>query len=324
MPGKKTVPSFKLELLQKARDAALCAIKTYNDPLITFKTEAFIVLMVVAWTYLMHAHCRAQGVDYRYYTKKGKRKQFDRTKRGAIKYWELERCLNDAECPLDAPTIKNLKFLIELRHEIEHQMSPNLDNFLSGRYQACAMNFNHYARTLFGEKHSLNQYLSYSIQLASLDEKQVNLATRPDMPPNIRAFIEAFDAGMPEDEFNDSRFSYRLLFTKKLANKPGQADAVIEFIDPKSDLAKEIDKQYWVKKDVERKKFRPSDVVAKVNEAGFAKFRVSPEHVTLWKSEGAKNPAKGFGVEVAGQWYWYEKWVQRCIELCALAGNKYK
>lgn len=324
MPGKKTVPSFKLELLQKARDAALCAIKTYNDPLITFKTEAFIVLMVVAWTYLMHAHYKAQGVDYRYYTKNGKRKKFDRTKRGAFKYWELERCLNDVACPLDAPTIKNLKFLIELRHEIEHQMSPNIDNFLSGRYQACAMNFNHYAKELFGEKNSLNQYLSYSIQLASLDEKQVNLVSRPDLPPNIRTFIETFDAGMPEEEFNDSRFSYRLLFTKKLANKPGQADAVIEFIDPKSDLAKEIDKQYWVKKEVERKKFRPSDVVAKVKEAGFAKFRVSPEHVALWKSEDAKNPGKGFGAEVAGQWYWYEKWVLRCIELCASAGEKYK
>ena len=321
MAGKKTVASIKLELLQKAREAALCAIKTYNDPLITFKSEAFIVLMVVAWTYLLHAHYRHQGIEYRYFKQKGQRKRFDRTKLGAYKYWGLEDCLGNAQCPVDDATKKNLLFLLGLRHEIEHQMSPNIDNFLSGRYQACAMNFNHYARELFGDGHALDEYLTYSIQLAGLSGEQ--LAT-PAIPKNIRGFIEAFDAGMPEEQFNDSRFAYRLLFTKKLANKPGQADCVVEFIDPNSDLAKEIDKQYWVKKEVEKQKYRPAGVVARVQEAGFSKFRVNPEHVAMWKAEDARNPAKGYGAEVAGQWYWYERWVKRCIELCTAAGEKYK
>ena len=42
-----------------------------------------------------------------------------------------------------------------------------------------------------------------------------------------------------------------MLFKRKLVNRPGQADSVIEFIDPNSELAKTIDKQYWVRKDVE-------------------------------------------------------------------------
>lgn len=321
MAGKKTVPSIKQELLLKAREAALCAIKTYNDPLITFKAEAYIVLMIVAWTYLLHAYYRSQGIEYRYFKQKGKRKKFDRTKQGAHKYWGLEDCLNNEHCPIDEATKKNLLFLIGLRHEIEHQMSPNIDSFLSGRYQACAMNFNHYARQLFGEGHALDEYLTYSIQLAGLTGEQL---LAPALPKNVRGFIETFDAGMQEGEFNDSRFSYRLLFTKKLANKPGQADSVVEFINPDSELAKEIDKQYWVKKDVEKQKFRPTDVVTRVKEAGYGKFRLNPEHVEMWKAEDAKNPAKGYGVEVVGQWYWYESWVKRCIELCAAAGNKYK
>jgi hypothetical protein len=324
MAGKKTVGSIKQELLQKAREAALCAIKTYNDPLITFKTEAFIVLMVVGWTYLLHAYYRGQGIDYRYFKQKGQRRHFDRTKQGAFKYWELDRCLTDEHCPVDTATKQNLQFLIGLRHEIEHQMSPNIDNFLSGRYQACAMNFNHYAKQLFGEGHALNEYLTYSIQLAALNENQLFAASKPAIPKNLRSYIEAFDAEIPEEQFNDSRFAYRLLFTKKLVNKPGQADCVVEFIDPNSELAKEIDKQYWVKKEVEKQKFRPSNVVARVQEAGYSKFRVNPEHVDMWKAEDAKNQAKGFGVEVAGQWYWYDRWVKRCIELCEAAGNKYK
>ena len=45
--------------------------------------------------------------------------------------------------PIDKNTANNLKFLIGLRHEIEHQMTLSLDDYLSGRYQACILNYNH-------------------------------------------------------------------------------------------------------------------------------------------------------------------------------------
>jgi len=81
-------------------------------------------------------------------------------------------------------------------------------------------------------------------------------------------------------------------------------------------LAKQIDKEYWVKKEVERTKYRAKDVVAAVQQAGFLGFRVNPEHLRMWKAKGAKNPAKGYGVDIQGTWYWYQSWVDRCIELC--------
>ena len=104
----------------------------------------------------------------------------------------------------------------------------------------------------------------------------------------------------------------------------GQADKVIEFIDPNSELAKQIDKEYWIKKEVERPKFRAKDVVAAVRQAGFSHFRINPEHVRLWKSEDAKAPEKGFGVNIQGMWYWYQSWIERCIELCKAAGEDYR
>ena len=58
-----------------------------------FKSEAFIVLMVIAWTYMLHAHFRAKRIEYRYFHQGPKRRKFDRTKKGAFKFWELERCL---------------------------------------------------------------------------------------------------------------------------------------------------------------------------------------------------------------------------------------
>ncbi|MBA7557236.1 hypothetical protein ES705_49980 [subsurface metagenome] len=115
-----------------------------------------------------------------------------------------------------------------------------------------------------------------------------------------------------------------MLFKRKLVNRPGQADRVIEFIDPESEAAKQIDKEYWVKKEVERPKFRATNVVEAIQKAGFNKVRVNPEHVNMWKSEDAKNPAKGYGVEVQGAWYWYQNWVNRCIDLCEASGDRYR
>jgi len=75
---------------------------------------------------------------------------------------------------------------------------------------------------------------------------------------------------------------------------------------------------------VERPKFKAGQVAAEVKKAGFTKFRINPEHVELWRSEDAKNPAKGYGADVAGTWYWYESQINRCVELCVAAGDKYR
>jgi hypothetical protein len=296
----------------------------FNDPQVGFKSETFIVLMIIAWTYLMHAYYRSKQVEYRYFQQGLKRRTFDRTKHGAHKYWDLERCLNEGKSPIDRDTANNLRFLIGLRHEIEHQMTRSLDNYLSGRYQACAINYNDYLKKLFGKRLGIDEQLTYTIQFVQLTEEQLG-GPEPEstIPERLRAYVAEFDGQLPHEEYNSERYSFRLLFKRKLVNRPGQADRVIEFIDPKSDLAKTIDKEYWVKKEVERPKFRAKDVIAEVRKAGFTKFRISPEHVDFWRAEDAKNPANGYGVDIAGSWYWYQIWVDRCILHCKQTGDKY-
>lgn len=320
----RSIGSLRRELIMKSREAALTAIRVFNDPQVSFKSETFIVLMMIAWTYLLHAYYRGKTIEYRYYKQGPKRRIFDRTKQGAYKYWELERCLNEIPSPLDRDTANNLRFLIRLRHEIEHQMTRSLDSYLSGRYQACALNYNEYLKKLFGKRFAIDQQLAYSIQFMELTEEQVS-GPRPEasIPERLRAFVADFDGALTHDEYNSPRYSYRLIFKRKLVNRPGQADRVVEFIDPNSHLAKAIDKEYWVKKEVERPKFRPTDVVKAVQVVGFPKFRINPEHLTMWKGEDAKNPGKGYGVEVQGTWYWYQSWIDRCIELCRAADNRY-
>ena len=54
------------ELLVKAREAMIAAVHLFNSAGLTFRTELFIVTSIIAWTYLLHAWFRREGIDYRY------------------------------------------------------------------------------------------------------------------------------------------------------------------------------------------------------------------------------------------------------------------
>jgi hypothetical protein len=144
---RRTIGSMRAELIVKSREAVLTAIRVFNDQQVSFKVR-YVNRTDDAWTYLLHAYYRSKGTEYWYYRQGPKRRIFDRRKHGAYKYWELERCLNSDQSPVDRDTANNLRFLVGLRHKIEHQMARSLDGYLSGRYQACAINYNTYLRKI--------------------------------------------------------------------------------------------------------------------------------------------------------------------------------
>lgn len=231
--------SISNELVKKSREAAIAAVQIFNNPAMIFKSELFIVLMVIAWTYLLHAHYRKIGIDYRYVSKEGKRNKYKKTKNGAFKYWELEHCLNHQSSPVDENQKNNLLFLIGLRHEIEHQMTTRIDEYLSAKFQACCINYNELAKSLFSEDSGIDKNLSFSLQFSSISNEQIELLRdAKGLPENIQSYISGFDDSLSDEEYNSPKFSYRVLFVPKVANRKGQADKVIEFIKPESDLAK--------------------------------------------------------------------------------------
>ncbi|MBF8267395.1 MAG: hypothetical protein HW388_903 [Dehalococcoidia bacterium] len=320
---KRRVWSVRAELLTKSREAALNAVQTFNNPLSTFKTETFIVLMVIAWTYLLHAYYRRLRIDYRYFDQGPRRRKFDRTKSGAFKYWELERCLNEDACPLDGATKRNLRFLIGLRHEIEHHRSAGIDEQLTGRYLACCLNYERVINELFGSEHSLSSEMAIALQFRDLTTVPKSAEAPHPLPTNVARYVQEFDASLPQDEFESPHFSCRLLVTQKLTSKPGQADRALEFIAPDSELAQTIDKQYWVLKEVERPKYLPSDIVTLLKKEGYPKFSIH-YHTLLWKSLDAKRDGKGWGVKIAHTWYWYERWVEEVRKHCAANVDQYR
>lgn len=100
-----------------------------------------------------------------------------------------------------------------------------------------------------------------------------------------------------------------MLFVAKTVNHKGQADEVIEFLKSDSPLAQDINKTYAVIKEVERPKYLPSEVVRKMKDEGFPTFTIA-KHAELWRELDAKGPSKGYGVQIAKTWYWYEQWVE--------------
>ena len=312
----RSVHSIRLALLAKAREAALTAVQTYNNPLVRFKSETYIVLMTIAWTYLLHAHFRDKHIDYRYLnTDPNRRGKYARIAGGGYKWWELSACLSSPLCPLDSGTVNNLRFLIGLRNEIEHHLPPHLDDYLSGRYVACALNFEYWLTTLFGEAYSLGGSLAWAIQFRDLTLPVEPEAT-PKLPAKLASWIQQFDDSLTPQEFGDHRFAFRMRFVRKVVSKPGQADRAIEFVAPGAPGVEDIPPEHVLLKETEKPKYRPKDIVALAKKSGYGWFTI-PYHCDLWKSKDAKNPALGLGVEVSGQWYWYQRWVDEVLAFCA-------
>lgn len=308
--------SIKEELLTKSREAMLCAVQIFNNPNIVFKSESFIVLANISWTYFLHAYYKEKGIDYRYYKQGPKTKKYDKTSKGAFKFWELERCLNDDNCPIDYVPKANLKFLIGLRHEIEHQMTTRIDDYLSARFQACCLNYNHYVKSLFGANYSIDKYLSFSLQFSSIsDEHGKQLNEFADLPKSIASYINDFDDNVSEEDYNNPQYSYRVLYVPKTANTKGQADKVIEFIKADSPEAEGLNKEYRIIRDREKPKHLPAEIIKIMKGKGYKGFGMH-QHTQLWKEKDAKNENKGFGVRVANTWYWYDNWIKEVEKYC--------
>jgi hypothetical protein len=294
------------ELLIKAREAMLHAVQGFNNPRAYFKSEVFIVTAVIAWTYLMHAYFKHLGVDFRYRDRRTG--EVLKTRHGADKHWELHHCLESAKCPLDVATKANLMFLIEIRHEIEHQMTRRIDDFISAKLQACCLNFNAALRSMFDPEHGLDRELGVALQFAGISKNQRDLLLKDtDLPVHLIAAHTAYEDALPDEVIRDPKYAYRVAYVERSVNSKGKADQVIEFIRPDTAEGQEIARVLI--KESERKKYKPKDIIGIMQQEGHRGFN-QHAHQLLWKTADAKNPINQFGVELRpGDWWWYDKWL---------------
>ena len=314
--------SKKDALIKKSREAMLAAVQIYNNPLIKFKSETFITLAVIAWTYLMHAYYEQIGVDYRYYKLKGKRKQYDKTDYGAIKEWELSKCIKVAESPLSVPIKTNLNFIIGIRNEVEHQMTNVLDQAISAKLQACALNYNHCLTEWFEKKNGIENELVMSIQFSGADPvKQRELSKMKGLADNVYNYISKFETDLDEEILQSKEYSYKIIYIPVSVNHRGQADSVVEFVKATPEMEEQV-KNLVMIKESEKKKYLPKQIVRIMNDEGYVKFTIKT-HTDLWQNNGNSLKNSMYGNLVAGkQWYWYESWVHYVRDYCKANAEK--
>jgi hypothetical protein len=113
-----------------------------------------------------------------------------------------------------------------------------------------------------------------------------------------------------------------VIFVPKVANRAGSSDEAIEFVRADSPEASQINRVLF--KEVEKKKYRASQIVRNMQREGYTNFTMH-NHTELWKSLRAKNPAKNYGTQSwHGSWCWYETWIQRVREHCEDQVQRYK
>jgi hypothetical protein len=289
------------QLVQKASEAIKSAVATFNNPTIRWKSEIYIVNSIIAWTYLMHAYYRTKNIDYRY--KKGN--DLILTEDGRPKHWELTKCLAVAECPLPNAVRTNLRYLIAVRNEIEHRLSDNVDRYLEPKFQACALNFDYWMCEWFGEACSIANELAFAIQFAEISlRSNREIVGDKGLPDVIRAVNELIEKDMAVEDYNDPRYSYRVFVVPRTINNPAKADEAVVFASQGSAIEMAI-------REVERPKYTAKQIVEKMKSEGFNEFTLFGKggFVATWKEMDAKQPSKGLGVSIAGQWFWYDKMV---------------
>lgn len=237
------------QLLQKAKDSALLAVEFYNKPAVSFKSEGFIVMMCVAWESLFHAYFFKKGIKPYYRKKeKGKRSRFEKitellpngTKVETYKWWEFNECLKQFFKDENDPIRKNLEFFSGIRNLIVHRNLPELDSTLFAECQANILNFNNFLKEIFGEKHSIDYMLSYSLQMFK-DPKNFLEASKNELRKknanDIVNYIKSFRSSLSTEIGESPEYSYKAVLIQ-VKNHESKDALPIKFIHEK-DLTKD-------------------------------------------------------------------------------------
>jgi hypothetical protein len=154
-------------------------------------------------------------------------------------------------------------------------------------------------------------------------DQRAALKKSSTLPAHIKAFIDAFEHGLTEEEYADPAYRYRIAFVPIVSNRASSADVAIEFVKADSYEGREINRVLL--KEVDKRRYTAKQVWELMQAEGFRRFN-QRAHTVLWKELDAKNPAHGFGRDgdYKGTWIWYDKWVDRVRAHCQEQAERYR
>lgn len=290
-PRNPRLPPELEALLRKARESALLGLQLYNNPTTVFKTEGFIVLLVIAWTALLHAILKRRGADCHYKDANGQVLLVN----GDPKMWELRECLRAFFQEQTDPIRTNLEFFIELRNKIEHRYVPAIDPHVAGECQAMLLNFDDLLTAEFGPYFGIRESLTVPLQTSTIrsdEQGKVLKKLQAGHFEDVKQFIDNFRANLGPTIGGDQRFSFRVFLVPKVGNHRATSDVAIEFVKLDSADADLVGRQIVAIKEKQvavhnLDMFKPSVVAREVAKRLGKRFTVS-DHTLAWKKYGVR------------------------------------
>ena len=182
----------------------MLAVDVYNRPATTFRTPAYVVLMIIAWTALFHATFERRKIAY--YHRKRNSRRFEIVE-GDRKAWELSMCLHEFYRDNQPGARKNLEFFIRLRNKIEHRFVPEVDLEVVGECQSMLLNFEELLVSTFGTRYALGSDLIFPLQVSRVRPAARTAAQRRAQATEfsrIKQYIDAFRASLNESYWQGS------------------------------------------------------------------------------------------------------------------------
>lgn len=276
-------------LINKARQSALEAVASYNNPMSPFRSGSFIVHMNIAWTALFLAYFFHKGIKPYYIDEDtGKPIRID----GENKCWELSKCASEYWHGDDFAAFKNIEFFIGLRNKIQHSLMPELDLEIFGECQAHLINFETIITKEFGEGYALLETLAMSLQFSRLRDGSQNKAVRTlhsDVAPDIRNYIERFRSSLSSKIFGDMEYSYKVFLLPNVGNHRSKDSLAVEFIKYDPSEAENYKQMVTLIKDrhvpvSNLHLIKPGEVAKRVASAiKPLEFKTTPHHARCWR-----------------------------------------
>jgi hypothetical protein len=286
-------------LLDKARQSALEAVGSYNNPLSPFRSGSYIVLMHLAWTSLLMAVlCNRGKKPYCIDLATGK---YERRNDGSYQYLSLADCIEQLKTEMGQPLVENLSFFIGLRNQIEHALMPELDLELFGECQSMLMNFEAVLTNEFGQEYALNESLAFSLQFSRLRSEEKDKAAKllhSTVKPSIRKYIDKFRSSLSDDILSDMAYSFKVFLIPNIGNNRSKEALPIEWVHYDPNDAEQMEnyvKSVALIKDrhipvANLLMMRAGEVADRVQRTIGRPFTASAQHAKCWKHFRVRPP----------------------------------
>ncbi len=259
---KQYISPLSRSFLNKSKNSCLLAVEVYNKPNVNFRTENYILLMMISWTSAFHALFIEKGLKYKYSDEE---------------YYDLIKCIEvykSSKKNFEVEAIsENLIYLYTLRNEIVHRNTAPIDEDIFGECQACLYNLqdflDYYWKNEFSVLTSLTFSLQFSKSYSASKEKAIKKYGASKIG-SLKKFIENYKSNLANtkpDIINSPRFSFKVYLIPKLVNKENHSDIAVEFVKIDSanqDICKNYENLVVAIKDLNERFYRASEVCEEI------------------------------------------------------------